>query len=348
MISPSDSRPDLEEFFGALGGFLKEETPPSDLSYQKFVGVFCRSIGAPQGHIVKPAPSGELESVHAFGLDSSFSDAFNNLSKNGDDDPSPIHRSYANKQVIAIADMNKDPRLPAWFRSLMNQQGFHSLVAIPLMGRSKMAGVLCAYYHDVCLFDQGTLDHLLMIGRMVGSALDEKPVPLPPSKSASSDDFSDMDRFLESLLRKPLQAVQIIEEAARFAKAGVGATGLVSGRIQKKDADIFISFDAGSGFPATMGGKELAIPPFLRVSLLSGSPTQLLPSKTMEEWGAFRPFITGRESYGLISPIGWGTDLKGAVVAWRCEAVPFTFQDGLFLKRIGAIVSLALRNVPSV
>jgi hypothetical protein len=70
-LLPSTSRPDLDEFLSALGGFLDKQTSPQDPSYLRFLSMFCRSVGAAEGHFLR-TEGRILSSAVSFGLGRTF------------------------------------------------------------------------------------------------------------------------------------------------------------------------------------------------------------------------------------------------------------------------------------
>lgn len=338
--SPSSAGgpPDLDEFLGALDGFLSKETPVKDPSYFKFLGIFCRSIGAAEGNLLKRS-DGRLGSILSFGMGHDFDRDFNEAAAAAPHQPSPLHVAYQKKEVIAIVDLAKDPDLPPWFRALMDRHGFGSLVAVPLIGRKEPTGVLCAYYHDVCLFDQGTLNHLYMIGRMVGAAAENDQSDLEGGPAGASVE----EALLGTLTSRSASRAEIFSLVAQAAKKAVGASGSVSGPVRNAPGHLSITV-AGLECDADASPSQLRIPAFLEPLVTGRKAAGEAAPLSPEKWGDFRALIGPAPAAGLAAPMIFRGKLVGLVAVWRSDGRSFGAADAASIRRLAAIAALALTD----
>jgi len=265
-ILSSPSRPDLDEFLGALGGFLEKPSTTGDPSNLRFLSMFCRSIGASEGHFLRRNEFGNLSSINSVGVPKDFDQKFNTDHLNASNEPSPLDEAFQQKEVIAIVELKKEKNIPPWFMKIMNDHGFNSLVAVPLIGSKEPVGILCAYYHDVCLFDQNTMDHLMTIGRMVGSAT-EKTIGAERAVSLGAKDKVS-DEFLKVLTTRQFSKAQVYDLLAKFAGKALSLGGVVCGPIRRNNEGLTMTVAGGYKISSSLISTRIVLPPFIGKSLM--------------------------------------------------------------------------------
>jgi len=340
--SYSAARPDLEEFLSALDGFLHKPVSPSDPSYFKFLGTFCRSIGARDGHMLMKNKNNQLESVISFGMGKTFDADFNKAVNPNDPQDTPLMAALKQKEVMAVVDLNKETEIPSWYRKILKTNDISSMVAVPLIGKSDSLGVLCAYYHDVCLFDRGTVDHLQMIGRMVGSALEQDAGSQALSDQKEKKSFE--DDFLKILLSKPHRKLELYSLAAKAGGGAVAATSVITGPIRKSVEGLSITVAAGLSVPTSAISQRILLPKFIEASLLKHGSSKIIPATKASQWGKMGSFLRGVTAYPLASPILWHGRISGALICWRVKGPGFQPSDAILLSRVAGIASLALNG----
>ena len=332
-------RPELDEFLSALNGFLDKQTTPQDPSYQKFLEIFCRSLGAGEGHLLKATSGRGLESVVSYGIGPEFDVEFNSAHAAGGNQASPLDRAFAEQKVVAIVEIRRDGNYPAWFLDLMTRHEFKSLVAVPLLGAAKTVGILCAYYHDVCLFDQGTLDRLLVIGRMVGAAT-EKSVAAGRVESYGAKEKA-IDEMLHQLLLQPFNKIQVFGLLSRIAGAPLQVSGLICGPLRWNGPQALMTVADGSGIPASLISQRCALPAIVGQALAS-KPDATTLSMRPDEWSGLGPLSEIKAGAVVCAPLIWQGQVQAGVVAWKPDGQSFEDDDGLLLARLAGIASLAL------
>jgi len=335
------SRPDLEEFLSALNGFLSKQTTPSDPSYIRFLEIFFRSVKASKGHILKITDGGVLESVISYGLEEEFDQEFNKAHLINSGDPCPLDRAFQKEEPVAIVDLTKDASIPPWFQRLMKRYGFSSLVAVPLMGAQSPVGILCAYYDDICLFDQATLGHLMMIGRMVGGATEQSMVANKAESHVEKEKV--IDQFLGTVNSSSLNQLQIYELIVKLVSQSISLTGMLSGPIRKVEQGVDLMLAAGKGVYAPAISRHFILPPFILRQIPKEESAASSLTVKQEEWGSLQSLIPGKTAQVLIRGMYWKNQLDGVIVAWKIPGPPFEKDDDLVLKRIASLASLALR-----
>lgn len=335
------NRPDLKEFLSALNGFLDKEPETRDPGYLRFLEIFCRSVGAGEGHLLRSEGNGgALTSLLSFGMPD-FDREFNE-SHAKSPVPTPLDVAVERKDVVAIVELKPGPDVPPWFLELMDRRGFKSLVAVPLLSQNKPVGALCAYYRDVCLFDQGTQDQLLVMGRMVGSAM-ESPSAAPAALPASRDERP-LDDFLSELIEKPFSKIQVYSMlAARVAEA-LSPINVVCGPVRKIGDDYALTVADVANVPSTIISRRYALPPFLQRRLRTGewggkNPNTIL----LNEWGELEAIVSGTVFKTICAPISWKNQLVGAMIGWRVEGPDFDGRAEALVGRLARIAALALQ-----
>jgi len=335
-------RPDLDEFLGALSGFVgKKNNLPQDPSYFRFLEIFCRSVGSSEGHLLQNADGKGLRSVVSCGVPKDFDKQFNDLmaAAHGGE-LSPLDRAFRDQQVGAVVELKRDAAMPGWFSDFADRFRFKALVAVPLIGQTRPIGVLCAYYRDVCLFDQGTLDRLIPIGRMVGTAM-ENSAAGPMELNAPADAAT--DAYLALLTAQAQTQNHIFEALTKVATKALLPSGLICGPLRMAAKDLLLTVADGAGVSPAALSQRFAVPPVLAQPLLIGRGSMRQSPVLAGALGAFQTLIPGRSVSTVCRPIIWKKQPQAAVIAWRAEKKPFTESEEILLARLAAISSLALR-----
>lgn len=344
-------RPDLEEFLSALSGFVDRKSASPDTSYLKFLDIFCRSVGSTEGHLLRTGARGLLESVSSFGVDNRF-DADFNASRTQEN--SPIDEAFSKGRVVALVEIQSRD-VPRWFFDLMTRYSYKALVAVPIIGTAGPTGVICAYYRDVCLFDQGTLDRLASVGRMLGGAEEssEKPVaaraPAPtvpgavpagrPQATASDDAF---DGFAGTLTGQSFTKIQVFEHLVETVEKAFPGAEVICGPVRMVSGEMVMTVADAAGVPSATVSQRLTLPAALREALGSG---QGLVSLATGQQGALKPLMKTAQATAMARALLFQGKLQAAVIVWRGAATPFTADDERRLGRFAAIAALALNAV---
>ncbi len=336
---PSVDRPDLDEFLSALNGFLEKQTTPQDPSYLRFLEIFCRSVGSSEGHLLKINTAGQLESVLAYGLPEGFTTDFNKA-KETETKPCPLDHAFQKEEVVALVELKPGPLVPEWFLKLMTQYDYKSLVAVPLLGHNHPVGILCAYYHDFCLFDQGTLDRLMGIGRMVGAATEKSEVAGQAALNHVQD--KTMDEFLHFLISKSFGKLDVFTKLKQMVMKAFSPGGLICGSLRMTNGALALTVVEGENVPTSLISRRLVLPPLLQKKLLSGKWVKNPTALPRAEWGELESIFPGASPHLLCEPLLWQGKMQGAVVVWRSDELDFSEQDQVLLQRLASISALAL------
>ncbi len=346
-------RPDLDEFLSALNGFLDKPSssgtssssaPGSkDPSHLRFLEIFLRSVGSSEGHLLHATDQEGLRSATTFGFRPTFEKEFNELMAKKGRDLTPLDAAYRDQQVVAVVELKRGLGIPPEFLELMARYDFKALIAVPLMGQRRAVGLLCAYYRDVCLFDRNTIDRLMTIGRMVGAATEKS---VAAGRMASFDEHEKaVDDYLAAITRDPLTRVHVYELLAHATAKALHSTGLMCGPLHIDEKSLSLTVADGAGIPASAIGQRFALPTVLAQQLLLGEGSKPGAVLSVDQWGSMRSFMSGSSVSMLCQPILWRKKAEGAVLAWRNEQRVFSPEDGVLLKRLSSLTSLALRAV---
>ncbi len=339
-----DDRPDLDEFLSALNGFIEtKETPvPQDPSYLRFLEIFCRSVGSAEGHLLHFVEGKGLETIVSSGLRDKFIAEFHKTALSPGHESSPLDTAYRDQQVVALVELKRGAGVPMWFMDLMSDHKLKSLVAVPLIGQSRAVGVLCAYYRDVCLFDQGTLDRLMTIGRMVGTAM-EKSIQAGSEVIDRSDPI--IDTYLKILTTQPLGKNHVFEALTKILAKTLNPTGIVVGSLRVSGSGLTMTISDGVGISPALMSRPFNVPPFLAQKIMLGQSNRVAGGSHVEDWGDFRQLVTSKSATALCQPIVWHKQSQSAIFAWRSEKKPFTESDESLLARLSSITALALHAI---
>ena len=333
-------RPDLDEFLSALNGFLDKQAQPEDPRYARFLEIFCRTVGAADGHLLVRSASDVLESVVSCGVRPNFDQDFNQLHIASRQEACPLDIAFQQERVVAIVELSKSPNCPDWFMNLMDKYTLRSLVAVPLVGQNKSIGVLCAYYRDVCLFDQGTLDRLMLIGRMVGGAM-EKSVAVEKAQTFEAKEKV-ADAFLHSLVSKPFTRIQVLSQLTKVLKNTFSATAVICGTVKNNHDNPSLTVMEGHGIPVAAISRRVPLAPLLAKKIFSGKWAASAKPVPAADLGGLASLIKGESFSVLCDALLWQGTPQGAVVVCRGEGDAFDAQDELLLERLVGLASLAL------
>lgn len=337
-------RPDLEEFLFALNGILdKKPISSKDPSHLRFLEIFLRSVGSNEGHLLRSRDDGALESAASFGLSEDFDKAVNASLEQSKREPSPLDRAFAEQKVVPIVELKPEPGSPKWFLDIMQRFEFKSLIAVPLLGPKHTIGVLCAYYRDVCLFDQGTVDRMMMIGRMAGAAL-EKSNGSAPAAEAPPSNFQPVDDLLRLLTTQTFSKLQIFSLLAKAVTKTISPEGLVIGPIRLVGDEVFMTVAEGTGIPPTAVSHRFRLPAFLKQAL-SGQKVDRTKALPSSDWEEMKTLLASKAAIPLCQSILYLGHMEAVVLAWRSEKYPFEEKDEQMLERLSRVVSLAARIV---
>jgi hypothetical protein len=248
--------------------------------------------------------------------------------------------SFQKKKVVALVELKRGADCPGWFMDLMEKKGFKSLVAVPLLGQTKPVGILCAYYSDVCLFDKGTLDRLLVIGRMVGAAT-EKSLAVDRIQSHGAKEKV-LDQFLRYLLAGAVNKQQLLGTLKKILVDSLSPTGLVCGMLQKEGDILTLTILDGQGIPMASMSKSFDLPPILKKKLLTGKWDSDPAAVSTQTMGSLAPLMKGGSLKILCEPFLWQNKLLGMILVWRAVGPLFDDDDALLLNRLAGLTSLAL------
>lgn len=330
----------MDEFLSALSGFLGKQALPSDPGQLRFLEIFFRTVKSDKGHLLKVSETGQLTSVVSTGLGTQFDEDFNRAHASADNEPCPLDIAFREREPIAIVDLSRDPDIPGWFSELMKKYKFASLVAVPLLGESKPVGILCAYYQDVCLFDRATLGHLMMIGRMVGSASEKSLVAQKAISHDQKEKYA--DQFLRILISKSFSKIQVYSMLAKIASEALPVTGLICGSLVKSNQNLAMTVLGGSGIPASVLSTQAPLPVFLTTRFITSSNLPEGEPRSERDWGPLSQLVNSSLSVDLVRPLQWQNNVEGAVVAWRNGPQKFDPEEISLLTRLCDIASLAL------
>lgn len=322
-------RPDLDEFLTALDGFLDRPAAPEDAGTLKFLDIFCRSVGASEGHLLKANPDGRLTSLASLGVSPKFNREFNEA-RPSSGGPSPLDLAFQEQKVVPVINLKEEKSVPAWFKDFMATHGFKSLVAVPLLNHNNSVGVLCAYYNDVCLFDQGTVERLQMIGRMVGTSMEK-------SKEDGLDDL------LRKLGESRFSRFQLFGAITEAMARSLESDGVFWGPARKAGEDWQVTVASGAGLPESAITQRYVMPRALADQMDRAPGSQISLSLPEKEWGDLKSLPIGRSRHAMCVPMRWAGEIKAGVVVWRNER-PFSSGDVAILTRMAGLVSIILHS----
>lgn len=333
-------RPELEEFLSALNGFLDKPSTPQNSGYARFLEIFCRSVGANEGHLLQPLAAGVLQSVLSFGVTPTFDQDFNKA-RQQNKGSLPIDEAYLSQHVVAVSELKAEDGVPKWFLDVLRRYGFMSLVAVPLLGHQKTLGVLCAYYKDICLFDQGTLDRLMAIGKVVGTATEKSQELGEATSHRASDDIS--DQFLKSLIREPHNKIQIYGILAEGLSKSIQTKALLCGPLQSDGERGFITLADGRGVPSAVISRRYNLPHWMLDRIHSEKKETFQSIVAKQDLGDLGVFCQSPQVSFLCAPLRWKGEVHSAVIAWREDTRGFKPDEEFMISRLTGIAAIALK-----
>jgi len=336
---PSSGRPDLDEFFLTLGGFLEQKASPRHPNNLRFLSMFCRSIGASEGHILQLNAQGELTSQASVGLGKEFDDDFNSSHSLNGSDGSPLDEAFNKKEVLAIVDLKKETSLPKWFLDLMEKYKIQSVVAVPLLGQENSVGILCAYYHDVCLFDQNTLGHLTMVGRMIGTSMERQGGDGRSSMEGPASRL--IDGFLSEITSQSLSKNEIFAVLAKTMGEALMTGGVVAGPIREEQGKIFLKIAGSFGLPGKEFNQVYLLPEFLEEKLKSAHFEEDSGVSNSSQWGSWKHLIDGSVKY-FACPLSFRKKRLGLLMGWVPVQKRLPEEIPLLARRLGKISAIGL------
>lgn len=342
-------QPDLDEFLSALNGFLDKQTlekqtsAPLDPSYLRFLEIFCRSIGSAEGQLFRYKAGEGLQSIVAFGIPQGFEKELNQVMLTPGRELSPLDVAFRDQQVVAVVELKRGSGIPFWFMDVLDRYKFKSLIAVPLVGQEKPVGILCAYYRDVCLFDKGTVDRLMTVGRMVGAAT-EKSLAAGRMESMGANEKS-ADEYLRLLTTQTVTTAHIYAALVKIVAQSLMPSGVVCGPVRVFNNELVMTVAEGFGVPPAAIAQRFSLPSFIAQEMILGQGNKIKEAIPVSEWGSFGSFLSGRPAVALAQPILWQKRPEGALVAWRSDKKQFSEDEECLMARLAGITSLALQAV---
>lgn len=141
----------------------------------------CQRVSGLQGYhstaIFMPRPEQDaLTIAGSWGLSETYVRQINHdqplrLETTSQEGLSPSAEAFRRGRPVAITDVELEPTLAPW-RSATRQQGYRSLVCVPVIVRSQVIGVLVGYGRDRHQHSRDELDLLQLISRLAGTAIE--------------------------------------------------------------------------------------------------------------------------------------------------------------------------------
>jgi sugar diacid utilization regulator len=163
-----------------------------------------------------------IEGAH--GLSSKYVAEINDaisMSIHGDDEAeSPSSRAFLTARPVAINDVVNDPLMKPW-RTSARQQGYRSLVSVPLLLKGRPIGVLNCYSKDVNGISESSVNLLSLLANQIAAAIEV--IHLRDEQRAN------IDRLIRAntALRQQSHLLEQAEEMHnRLSEVALGAGGL--------------------------------------------------------------------------------------------------------------------------
>ncbi|MFN0118059.1 MAG: GAF domain-containing protein [Elusimicrobiota bacterium] len=341
---PALDRPDLEEFLSALDGFLIQPFSFQDSSYSRFLDIFCRTIGASEGHFLKKNESGHLVSVVSYGMKDGFDSKFNTLCSSHLKDQTPYLTALDSHKVEALVELIEKENCPSWLWKFLDKEGFKSLLVVPLVGQNQTSGVFCAYYRDVCLFDRSTVERLAALGKMMGSASERNlnaEIRQPDAlKEKVTDDL--LRIFIHNFPRK----IDLFALTSHLVKELWKPEGFVFGKLNMMTSPpVFTVLDAVN-VPTETVSRRFELPEFIVKKVIEKKWRPEIRLFSHTEVGTLKSFIQSEEISILTSILVWRDMPQAFLVLWKNAAQSFEERDLGICERISSLMALAI-NVES-
>ncbi len=302
--------------------------------------MFCRSIGASDGQLLKITPQGTLRSISSVGLPKNFDIEFNQLIEKYQGQPTPHSEAFRRKEVIAIVDLKKDKMIAGWLLKFLDANKISSMVAVPLFGREESLGVLCAYYHDVCLFDGNTLEHLTMIGRMIGSAM-ERPTEMTADMGSDIGGHV-VDDLLSQLNERGDTQARVFQLLADVIMKATTVGGVVVGPVKEEQDRLLFKIVGAAGIPDDERNSIYPLPPFLIQKLSVDEGLADVDVAGADQWGSLRHLLNGSSVKYFVFPLGSIEKKVGCVIGWISDDSQFGADMPALIARLAKIASLAI------
>jgi PAS domain S-box-containing protein len=158
-----------------------------------------------------PAVGGaELRPRASAGVERGYLDAITGTADDGSSGDGPSQRAVTTRELQVQNDLSTDPPFEPWRKEAL-QRGFRASIAVPLVYKDLLYGVLNLYAGDPSVFDELELDVLDELGQMVAYAINavERNAALASDSTVELKfDIADPDLVASELARETGSRVQ--------------------------------------------------------------------------------------------------------------------------------------------
>jgi sugar diacid utilization regulator len=292
------------------------QAAPIHSTLETITGAVCSRLGISSCAILLEHSGDDLLVIEgAAGLSASYVEAVNrnfpvHIEELGLSE-SPSSLAFRTGRVVIIEDTDTDPDFLRW-RRLARQQGYRSLVSVPLRWQEHVIGTMCCYQHEPRRFHEDELETLATVATQVAIAV--QVARLVDTQQQTIGRLEELTRELNAQRRLLERSAEVHSQLTRLVLNNQGIPAIASTLARVVGCPVLVQdqfYQVLAG--ATPRGDSLAeVGPLTREVLARHVPRG-------REVDSHAPFeITATPKHGLklprvAAPIIAGTHLLGYV-----------------------------------
>jgi sugar diacid utilization regulator/GAF domain-containing protein len=177
----------------------------------------------------------------------------------GDPDEAPSSRAFTTQRAVPLADISAEPTFRPW-GGVAREQGFHSMIAVPLLVSGRALGTLNCYRREARAFGAEEIELLTTLADQAAIAIET--ARLRAREASTIADLRELNRSLAEQHALVQQGEQIHREFTSVALRGGGITSVAVALATLLRRPVLVQDPAGA--PLAVGkhaGRGVSAPP---------------------------------------------------------------------------------------
>ena len=177
----------------------------------------------------------------------------------GDPDEAPSSRAFTTQRAVPLADISAEPTFRPW-GGVAREQGFHSMIAVPLLVSGRALGTLNCYRREARAFGAEEIELLTTLADQAAIAIET--ARLRAREASTIADLRELNRSLAEQHALVQQGEQIHREFTSVALRGGGITSVAVALATLLRRPVLVQDLAGA--PLAVGkhaGRGVSAPP---------------------------------------------------------------------------------------
>jgi sugar diacid utilization regulator len=166
----------------------------------------------------------------------------------GDPDEAPSSRAFTTRRAVTVGDISAAPNFRPW-EGVARQQGFRSMIAVPLLVSGRALGTLNCYRSDVHEFGPDETDLLTTLAHQAAIAIEA--ARLRDSEARTIADLRELNRSLAEQHALLQQGEQIHRELTAVALRAGGITAVSTALASLLQRPVLVEDPAGTPLAST-------------------------------------------------------------------------------------------------